>query len=72
MDERFDFPQRLKWMRERKGVSQQIVADFCGVSRSMISVYESGEVEATGKIIKKIAEYFDVSADYLLGIKKNF
>ena len=66
------FPKRMKKMRERKGVSQQVVADFCEVSRSMISVYESGEVEPTGSVIIKIATYFHVSADYLLGIKESF
>lgn len=69
-----EFPRRLQKLRERNKKTQQIVGDFCGVSRSMISVYESGEVEPTVSVLKKLAEYFEVSSDYLLGLteKENF
>lgn len=69
-----EFPRRLRRLREQKKKTQQVVGDFCGVSRSMISVYESGEVEPTASVIRKLANYFDVSSDYLLGLteKENF
>ena len=69
-----EFPQRLRKLRESRGKTQQVVGDFCGVSKSMISVYESGEVEPTASVLKKMATYFGVSSDYMLGLteKENF
>lgn len=66
------FPERLRRLRERKGISQRVLSERCGLSKNMISVYESGEVEPTANVIREIAECFGVSSDYLLGIKENF
>lgn len=69
-----DFSRRLQMLRRRKGKTQQIVGDSCGVSKSAISAYENGESEPTASILKNMAIYFAVSSDYLLGLsdKENF
>jgi len=63
---RFDFPTRLKQLRELHGVSQGDLANCCGIKRQQISNYELGQCKPSLDIAEKIADYFDVSLDYLL------
>lgn len=58
---------RLKELRKKKGVSQQKLAMDLNVNQNTISRYETGEREADYKTLIMIADYFDVSIDYLLG-----
>ncbi len=60
------FSERLKYLRLRKGMTQEEVAEKLGLSRFAIQKYESGEREPNFMTLIKIADYFDVSADYLL------
>ncbi len=62
----------LKELRQIQGKSQQDIADKIGISRSVLSQYENNLVEPTAYVVKKIAIYFDVSADYLLGLEDDF
>lgn len=61
------FPQRLKRLREARGTPRYILSELCGLNTNAVMRYESGEVEPTLKALKSIAEYFDVSLDYLTG-----
>lgn len=70
MDSRF--PRRLRELRERKRISRRVLADFCQLSKSAVARYEKGECEPTASAICRIADYFEVSADYLLGREENF
>ena len=65
------FPQRLRRLRERRRMSRQALGECCGLSRTVISRYERGEREPTASSLEKIADFFGVSVDYLLG-RKNF
>ena len=56
----------LKVLRKRKGVSQQELADLLGVTRAAYSHYETGRRVPDAQSIKKLADYFDVSADEIL------
>lgn len=67
-----EFPRRLKRIRELRGISQRVLSELCGMSKNVISVYESGEVEPTASVILMLANELEVSADYLLGLKENF
>lgn len=58
---------RLKEIRLEKGLSQGDVAKAIGISRSAYSNYEQGIREPSLAILVKICDFFDVSADYLLG-----
>jgi transcriptional regulator with XRE-family HTH domain len=55
----------LKELRLKKGVSQQVVADYLGVTNQAYSNYETGKREADYETQLKLAEYFEVSLDYL-------
>lgn len=58
---------RLKELREKRGMSQVRLAIELGLNQNTISRYESGAREADYRTLIAIADYFDVSLDYLLG-----
>ena len=60
---------KIKVLREGKNVSQKELAQAIGVSDVMVSLYEQGKKYPSLSTIVRIAEYFNVSTDYLLGIK---
>ena len=70
MNEVFAF--RLRKLRERRRVSRRTLADLCGVSKSAMARYELGEREPSTALVCELADYFGVSADYLLGRTENF
>jgi len=57
---------RLKQLREAKGISQMKLALDLSINQNSISRYENGVREADYKTLIKLADYFDVSVDYLL------
>ena len=57
---------RLRGLRKNKGISQLKLAMDLGLNQNTISRYETGEHEADYKTLILIADYFDVSIDYLL------
>ncbi len=59
---------RLRQLREERHMNQQRLSVELNVSQAMISKYERGESEPDVYMIKTIADYFGVSADYLLEI----
>lgn len=61
---------KLNELRRSKGESQQDIADFLGVSRVTYTRYENGSRKPDFDTISKLADYFGVSTDYLLGIDK--
>lgn len=58
---------RIKELRESKHLSQQRLAIEMNVSQAMISKYELGQSEPDIQMIIKLANFFQVSTDYLLG-----
>ena len=57
---------RLKYLREQRGISQLKLAMDLNMNQNSISRYENGVREADYKTLILIANYFDVSIDYLL------
>lgn len=57
---------RLKALREKRGISQLKLAMDLGLNQNSINRYESGAREADYKTLIALADYFDVSIDYLL------
>ena len=57
---------RLKEIRKSKGISQLKLAMDLNTSQNTISRYETGEREPGINELIKIADYFDISVDYLL------
>lgn len=58
---------RLKFLRNEKGENLDKIAKYLGVSIQTISNYENEKREMTPDTIIKLANYFNVSTDYLLG-----
>ena len=58
---------RLKFLREEKGLFQSDIAKILGVSVAAIGFYENEKRDTSPETIIKLAEYFNVSTDYLLG-----
>jgi SOS-response transcriptional repressors (RecA-mediated autopeptidases) len=56
----------LRALRDAKGVSQQDVADYLGLSRQAYNFYENDKREASYEMLLKMAEYFGTTVDYLL------
>ena len=61
------FSSRLLALRKEKGVSQQVIAENLGVSFHQISKMETGQRGASLEVACALADYFDVSLDYLCG-----
>lgn len=57
---------RLKTLRKQRGISQLKLAMDLGMNQNSISRYENGEREADYKTLIALADYFNVSIDYLL------
>lgn len=59
--------KNLKKLRTQKGLSQQEFASIIHSAQNTVSQWESGKRDADSKTIQEIADYFNVSVDYLLG-----
>lgn len=64
------FDNRLKLLRQTRGISMKQVARDIGVPYTTYIHYEKNENEPNSEILVKLALYFDVSADYLLGVEQ--
>ena len=65
-----DFGNKLKDLRLQAGLTQQQLADLIGVTKSVVSFYERQERTPSPDVLKKLAEVFHVSTDFLLDIDK--
>ena len=63
----FDFATHLKEMRKAKGITQKQLALDIGASERGIQQYELGERKPTYDMLIALADFFDVSLDYLVG-----
>ena len=61
--------ERLKMLRTEKQIGQNFLAKELGISNSSISYWETGKQEPSAQAIFKLAKYFNVSSDYILGLK---
>lgn len=61
------FPQTLAKLRRQRGISQKKAAEELGISPALLSHYENGIRECGLDFLLRIAEYYSVSCDYLLG-----
>lgn len=61
------FTERLRFCRKAKNVSQKQLAIDTGLSLRAFQYYESGKQVPSMNVLIKLADYFDVSVDYLVG-----
>lgn len=62
---------KLVALRKERAVSQKDAAAALGVSQALLSHYEKGIRECGLDFLRRAADYYDVSTDYLLGITNN-
>ncbi len=62
--------QKLKELREKRGLSQAEVAQEIGISRQMYNKYERGDTEPSLSAIKALCTLYDISYDELLNSKE--
>lgn len=60
--------QRLRQLRERHGFSQDYIATELDTTQQVISKYENGVDVPGGLRLKKLAELYEVTSDFILGI----
>ena len=65
-----DIVAKLKQLRKEKGVNQETVAEACGVSRVTIARYENGSRKPEADVLPKLAVFYGVSTDYLMGVEE--
>jgi len=63
--------KRIKKLRKNKDLSREDLSKVLNLSYWAIAKYETGDRVPDSKTLKKIADYFDVSIDYLLGRTDN-
>lgn len=63
-----DYTRRLRDLREDHDKTQQDIAEVLGTSQTMYARYERGANELPLRHLVKLAEYYLVSTDYLLGL----
>jgi len=62
-----DFGDRLRHLREARSLSQARLAGKLGITKSMVSAYENGIRLPSHDVFIKIADFFNISTDYLYG-----
>lgn len=61
------FANRIRHLRQSKGLNQVQLAEKLGVKKQSISNWENDNIMPSVKMLEKIADFFCVSTDYLLG-----
>jgi transcriptional regulator with XRE-family HTH domain len=64
------FAQKLRELRIEKGIGQVELAQKISVSKGIISLWENGLREPTLSSLVALAQFFDVSIDFLVGLKE--
>ncbi len=57
---------RLKELREDAKISQKQLSEYLGMEQQHYSRYEVGKVKINVEIVKKLARFYNISADYIL------
>lgn len=63
--------KNLKGIREDKDIKQKDIAKHLNVSQNTYSQYETGVISLTAEVLIKIADFYNVSIDYLLDRTNN-
>lgn len=63
-----DFGENLKILRKSRNITQKELGSIIGLSKAVVSKYENGLGYPTFDVPIRIAQYFGVTTDYLLGV----
>lgn len=61
------FANRIKYLRQSRELNQVQLADKLGVAKQSVSNWENDNIMPSVEMLEKIADFFNVSTDYLLG-----
>lgn len=64
----FKFGENLKKLRVSHSLTQKELGDKVGLSKAVVSKYENGLGYPTFEVLIRLASYFNVTTDYLLGV----
>lgn len=67
MENKSKISERLKELRNKKGMTQEELAQNINTSRSNIANYETGKNNPSVEMLEKLSEIFNCSMDYLMG-----
>lgn len=65
------FPQKIKKAREQTGFTQREVAKEVNLPQSTIAKYETGKLEPSLETLGLLADFYNISVDWLLGTNGN-
>lgn len=71
MSRKQSFQERLRLLRTEKGLSQRQVAEEFGITKVGYQNYEAGRREPSLDVLSALADFFNVSIDYLFGRTDN-
>ena len=63
-------PEKLREERKKTGLSQMAVGEIVGTTKTMMTKYETGVTTPTTEVLLKLAAFYKVSVDYLLGLER--
>ena len=63
--------KNIRAIREDSDIKQKEIAAYLNVSQNTYSQYETGTISLTAEVLIKLADYYDVSIDYLLDRTEN-
>ena len=66
------FPERLRQLREQRGMDRKTLGECCGLSKNAVARYERGERVPDINIATAIADFFGITLDELCGREKKF
>ncbi|MBQ8292107.1 MAG: helix-turn-helix transcriptional regulator [Clostridia bacterium] len=65
-----EFGKKLRELRAERGLSQKELGALFNVCNQTVSFWETGSREPDLDTLKKLAEFFDISSDYFLGLQE--
>ncbi len=63
--------ERIRDLREEKNMTQKQIAELLGMSQTGYSKYETGENDIPTAVLIKLADFYNISIDYMLGRADN-
>jgi len=63
--------KNLRGIREDNDIKQKDIASYLNISQNTYSQYETGVISLTAEVLIKLADYYNVSIDYLLDRTNN-
>lgn len=63
--------KNLRSIREDRDIRQKDIAKYLNISQNTYSQYETGVISLTAEVLVKLADYYNVSIDYLLDRTNN-